>query len=226
MYISAIFLISDKDYLLHYTGTSPQQSRFMMLDVNENDCIQLSIWYAQPWRLDVYHDDQYILPANARHVGDVGTIVYDPPPVGEPDKFKPSAATCADVSGSNFYDREAGVLTILIKGPKPVRIVTVDSVIVSLQFPPMSLEEFFGENIIMNLAAFLDIDPKFVRITDITRESTGDKRRRRAVDENIVGATIEVSNPPGNLCQGHLDYWWYFMFIISKGHNLRLNQIV
>lgn len=226
MYINAIFLISDKDYLLHYTGTSPQQSRFMMLDVNENDCIQLSIWYAQPWRLDVYHDDQYILPANARHVGDVGTIVYDPPPVGEPDKFKPSAATCADVSGSNFYDREAGVLTILIKGPKPVRIVTVDSVIVSLQFPPMSLEEFFGENIIMNLAAFLDIDPKFVRITDITRESTGDKRRRRAVDENIVGATIEVSNPPGNLCQGHLDYWWYFMFIISKGHNLRLNQIV
>lgn len=194
----------------------------MMLDVNENDCIQLSIWYAQPWRLDVYHEDQYILPANARHVGDVGTIVYDPPPVGEPDKFKPSAATCADVSGSNFFDRVAGVLTILIKGPKPVRIVTMDSVIVSLQFPPMSLEEFFGENIIMNIAAFLDIDPKFVRVTDITRESTGDKRKRRAVDENIVGATIEVSNPPGKLSQGHIYIKGgiFYKFIILKGHNL------
>lgn len=89
----------------------------------------------------------------------------------------------------------------------------MDSVIVSLQFPAMSLEEFFGENIIMNIAAFLDIDPKFVRVTDITRESTGDKRKRRAVDENIVGATIEVSNPPGKLSQGYIYYRRYILFV-------------
>ncbi|XP_061164553.1 fibrocystin-L-like [Saccostrea echinata] len=186
----------NQNYLLHYTGTSPQNSRFMMLDVEQNDCIQLSIWYSQPWRLDVYHENVYIMPKNARHVGDMNTIVYDPPPVGEPDKFKPSAATCVDKSGSNFYDRDAGVLTILIKGPKPVSIVTVDSIIVSFQFPPMTLDEFYGKNIIMNLAAFLDIDPNFVRITDIQRE-TQERRRRRNANENIEGATIEISNPPG-----------------------------
>ncbi|XP_062600839.1 fibrocystin-L-like [Saccostrea cucullata] len=187
----------NENYLIHYTGTSPQNSRFMMLDVGQNDCIQLSIWYSQPWRLDVYHDNVYVMPKNARHVGDIKTIVYDPPPVGEPDKFKPSAATCVDNSGSNFYDRDAGILVLLIKGPKPVSIITVESVIVSFQFPAMTLDEFYGKNIIMNLAAFLDIDPNFVRVTDIQRE-TQNRRRRRNADENIEGATIEISNPPGS----------------------------
>lgn len=195
-----VICISDQEYLLHYTSTSPQHTRFMMLDVGENECIQLSIWYSQPWRLDVYHDDTYILPANARRIGQTDTIVYEPPPVGEPDKYKPSAATCSDVSGSNFYDIHAGTLTILIKGPKPVRVFTVTSVIVSFQFPSMPLDEFYGDNVAMNIAAFLNIDPKFVRVTSITRETTPAKRRRRQADENVVGATVEVSNPPGK-CQ-------------------------
>lgn len=201
MYIErmkVMICISGQEYLLHYTSTSPQHTRFMMLDIGQNECIQLSIWYSQPWRLDVYHDDTYILPANARRVeGKVDTLVYDPPPVGEPDKYKPSATTCSDASGSNFYDRSAGILTILLKGPKPVRVFTVDSVIVSFQFPSMSLDEFYGGNIVMHIAAFLDIDPKFVRITSITRETPTVKRRRRQADENIVGAAIDISNPPG-----------------------------
>jgi hypothetical protein len=167
----------------------------MMRDIGQDQCIQLSIWYSQPWRLDVYHDDTYRLPTNARPVGN--TIVYDPSPVGEPDKYKPSAATCSDVSGSNFYDRDTGVLTLLIKGPNPVRVVTVDSVIVSFQFPPMTLDDFYGAKIVMHITAFLDIDPKFVRITSISRETSTAVRRRREADENIVGATLDISNPPG-----------------------------
>lgn len=63
----------------------------------------------------------------------------------------------------------------------------------------MFLEEFFGENIIMNIVVFLDIDFKFVRVIDIIRESIGDKRKRRVVDENIVGVIIEISNLLGKL---------------------------
>lgn len=63
----------------------------------------------------------------------------------------------------------------------------------------MFLEEFFGENIIMNIVVFLDIDFKFVRVIDIIRENIGDKRKRRVVDENIVGVIIEVSNLLGKL---------------------------
>lgn len=51
----------------------------------------------------------------------------------------------------------------------------------------------------MNIVVFLDIDFKFVRVIDIIRESIGDKRKRRVVDENIVGVIIEVSNLLGKL---------------------------
>lgn len=63
----------------------------------------------------------------------------------------------------------------------------------------MFLEEFFGENIIMNIVVFLDIDFKFVRVIDIIRENIGNKRKRRVVDENIVGVIVEISNLLGKL---------------------------
>lgn len=170
-----------------------------MLDVNENVCIQFFIWYVQLWCLDVYYEDQYILFVNVRYVGDVGIIVYDFFLVGELDKFKFSVVICVDVFGLNFFDRVVGVFIILIKGLKLVRIVIMDLVIVFLQFFVMFLEEFFGENIIMNIVVFLDIDFKFVRVIDIIRESIGDKRKRRVVDENIVGVIIEISNLLGKL---------------------------
>lgn len=182
--------------MLHYTSVSPQKSRFFLLDANPNDCIVLSVWYSKPWRLDVYHDGNFILPPNARFEGAKKKYIVDPPPVGQPDYYKPNVTGCALKSGTSYFNRDTGIITLMIKGPAPVEIVTVKTVIVSFQLPAMPENEFYGENIIMNLASFLNIDASRVRITKIVRETSSVSGRRKRATGRITGVEIEISNPP------------------------------
>lgn len=50
-------------------------------------------------------------------------------------------------------------------------------VVVSLSLPPMTVDVFFGENIVNNLATFLGVPKEKIRIVDIIRED-GNRRRR------------------------------------------------
>lgn len=186
-----------KDYLLHYTSTSPQNSRFFLLNAKDTDCIVLSVWYSQPWRLDVYHDKVYVKPENVRFVNPGNRYIIDPPPVGQPDFFKPNVTGCQDVAGASYFDRDSGILTFNIRGSKPIEIKTVDVIIVSFQFPAMKETEFYGENIVMNIAAFCDIDPSRVRITNIVRETPSvGRRKKRSTSGDITGFSVEIGNPP------------------------------
>ena len=38
--------------------------RFLLLNAAPTDCVGLSIWKAQPHRLDVYVDGNYVMPTN------------------------------------------------------------------------------------------------------------------------------------------------------------------
>lgn len=186
-----------KDYLLHYTSTSPQNSRFFLLNAKDTDCIVLSVWYSQPWRLDVYHDKVYVKPENVRFVNPGNRYIIDPPPVGQPDFYKPNVTGCQDVAGASYFDRDSGILTFNIRGSKPIEIKTVDVIIVSFQFPAMKETDFYGENIVMNIAAFCDIDPSRVRITNIVRETPSvGRRKKRSTSGDITGFSVEIGNPP------------------------------
>jgi hypothetical protein len=61
---NGFFFLSDKWVKLMMTSTAPQRMRFMLLNAAPTDCVGLSIWKAQPYRLDVYVDGQYIMPTN------------------------------------------------------------------------------------------------------------------------------------------------------------------
>jgi hypothetical protein len=183
--------------LIHYTSVSPQKTRFFLLDAKANDCIILSIWYSQPWRLDVYHNGEFILPPNARFEGADKRYVTDPPPIGKPDYYKPNVTGCStQKSGLSYFDRDSGIITLMIKGPSPVEIVTMKTVMVSFQIPAMSEAEFYGKNIVMNLAAFLNVDASRVRITKIVRETPSSSGRRKRAAGKVTGVEIEISNPP------------------------------
>lgn len=54
--------------------------------------------------------------------------------------------------------------------------------------------EFYGENIIMNLVFFFNIDVSRVRITKIVREILLVSGRRKRVIGRIIGVEIEISN--------------------------------
>ena len=87
-------------------------------------------------------------------------------------------------------------MTFNLRGSKPIDIKTVDVIIVSFQFPAMKEADFYGESIVMNIAAFCDIDPSRVRITNIVRETASAGRRRKRSVGDITGFSVEIGNPP------------------------------
>ena len=58
---------------------------------------------------------------------------------------------------------------------------------------PISVDEFFEENLVENLAALLGIDKSMIRVMNVI-SAGGAARRRRAVDNMFV--EVEISDPP------------------------------
>ena len=56
----------------------------------------------------------------------------------------------------------------------------------------MTVDDFFGENLVSNLATFLGIPSDKIKVAQATRES----RRRLLTD--TVDFIVEISNPPSN----------------------------
>ena len=54
----------------------------------------------------------------------------------------------------------------------------------------VSIDDFFKENIIQNIAALLGIDNSRIRIMDVI--SAGGKRKRRSAEEQVV-ITVRIS---------------------------------
>lgn len=59
----------------------------------------------------------------------------------------------------------------------------------------MTEDEFFGDQLVNNLAVFLKVPPGMIRITNIVRENSGARRRRRATGLTVE---VEIKQPPTN----------------------------
>jgi hypothetical protein len=71
-------------------------------------------------------------------------------------------------------------------------VITIESVIVTFGLPDLTVDEFFGENIVENLATFLNIPYDKVKIMSVTSE-TSLTRRKRSTGSGI-SVVIEVGN--------------------------------
>ena len=58
-------------------------------------------------------------------------------------------------NGANFFDVVNQLLYVTIRGSEPVDIETVPAVIVAFNFPAVSVDDFFEENLISNLALYV-----------------------------------------------------------------------
>ena len=96
-------------------------------------------------------------------------------------------------SGTNYFDRSRGEVILIVKGDEAVDVISQDTVIVSFGIPALTSKEFFSEDIVENLAAFLDIPLTKVRIVNIVKEH-GNKRRKRS--ENDATIVLEIGNEP------------------------------
>ena len=172
---------------MHFTGTTPQHLRLHLLNSIPSQAIVLAVFYSQSWRLDVHVNDVYILPTNG--VRDASNRVVLTAPTS-PGQYVPDVTTAQ--TGVNYFNRDTGLLHVAVRGPTPVDIVTTPLIVVSFSLPAMTEDEFFGENIVANLALFLNVPADKIRIASSVRQTN--RRRRQA---GSVLLSLEIGNAPG-----------------------------
>ena len=185
---------------LHYTvaltSTNPQDFSFHLLNSDPNQCIVVGIVYTNPQRLDVYmvqgNEDVYVPPNNAMLVNGNLEYMSGNPDEGE-EQFIP---TVNQIAGSNFYSRSTKQLYIAIKGSTPYKIITKPVIMLSLDIS-VSVMDFFNDTfLVRNLALLLDIPQDRIRIVNVVREGSIQRRRRQAEEVEMQTIEIEIGDPP------------------------------
>ncbi|KAJ8026136.1 Fibrocystin-L [Holothuria leucospilota] len=177
-------------YELHFTGTTPQKLRYHLLNANDTQSVVVSTYYSNPQRFDVYVNGTYITPTNG--VTENGFFTWKEPEADKTNSDYYSSLNSGDL-GSNFFDRDLGQLFVLIRGPTVIEVVTTSIIMVTFGIPAVEVDKFFEENLVQNLASFLDIPPSKIRVVKIISEDSA-RRSRRSAEE--VHVEVEIGNQP------------------------------
>ncbi|KAF4073782.1 hypothetical protein AMELA_G00247290 [Ameiurus melas] len=181
---------TNKSFDIFFTGVSPQKLRLMMLNAAPTETVKVAVFYSKPQRLDVYVNDQLVAPNNAQwNMNKTDYTLLKP---AYPEQYIP---TLNGTHGSNFFDPDYKMLHVLLRGSTPVQISMASVLFVSFNLPAMTEEEFFGDQLVNNLALFLKVPPSMIRITKIVREGGGARRRRSATGLTVE---VEIKQPPTN----------------------------
>lgn len=179
---------TDHAFDVFFSGVSPQKLRLMMLNAAPADSVMVSVFYSKPQRLDVYVDNKLVAPTNAQWNSDNTDYTLMKPMT--PGQYVPKMNGTA---GSNFFDAVNKMLKVIVKGQKPVEIRTSPVLFLSFDLPAMTEEEFFGDNLVNNLAVFLKVPANMIRITKIVRADSGARRRKRSSGLTVE---VEIKKPP------------------------------
>ncbi|XP_069478237.1 fibrocystin-L-like [Ambystoma mexicanum] len=178
----------NKSFEIYFSSTSPQKLRLRLLNADDSKAVRVAIFYASPQRLDVYANQVLVSPTNADWTSQNTDYTLLEP--SYPGQYLPSLTS--SVAGENFFDSEYKMMYVLLRGSTPVEIRTTPKLVIAFNLPPMTVDEFFGPNLVNNLAAFLKIPSSKIRITKIIRES----RRRRRRSTGQMSVLVEIADPP------------------------------
>uniref|UniRef100_A0A7N4NVE6 Fibrocystin-L n=1 Tax=Sarcophilus harrisii TaxID=9305 RepID=A0A7N4NVE6_SARHA len=185
----------NKSYEIYFTGTSPQNLRLMLLNVEQNKAVRVAIFFSTLQRLDVYVNNSLVCPKNTvwNHQQKDCEFNIHLPTRG----YLPSPNSA--VSGENYFDRTYQMLYLLVKGSTPVEVHTTAVLFISFKLPAMTEDHFYSSrNLVRNLASFLKIPANKIRITKIIREN-GRRKKRMAV----INIELEIGEPPTQILSNH-----------------------
>uniref|UniRef100_A0A8C8ZFE9 Fibrocystin-L n=1 Tax=Prolemur simus TaxID=1328070 RepID=A0A8C8ZFE9_PROSS len=178
----------NKSYEVYFTGTSPQNLRLMLLNVDHNKAVVVGIFFSTLQRLDVYVNNSLVCPKttiwNAQQkYCELNKRLYT-------EQFLPNLDST--VLGENYFDRTYQMLYLLVKGTIPVEIHTATVIFVSFQLPTVTEDDFYSShNLVRNLALFLKIPSDKIRISKIVRGKS--LRRKRSMG---LAIELEIGDPP------------------------------
>ncbi|XP_031760464.1 fibrocystin-L [Xenopus tropicalis] len=195
---------TNKSFDIYFTSTSPQSLRLILLNTNSSKAVRVGIFYSNPQRLDVYVNNSYVLPTNG-YVQSNGDILFKAP--SYTGQYTPQLSS--NVDGENYFDNDYKMLYILVRGSTPVVVRTSPLIIVSFNLPAMTEDQFYGANLVTNLALFLKIPVQKIRITKIIAE--GSRRRKRAAGGLTV--SVQIADRPGQLTNSTNGTGTYIIFL-------------
>lgn len=111
----------------------------------------------------------------------------------------------SDMLGTNFFDQDYKMLKVIVRGSQPVEVRTSPLLVIAFELPAMTEDEFFGDNLVQNLAAFLNIPPEMIRITQIIPGDAGARRRKRSTGLKVE---VEIKKPPVQQKSNSTDGMW------------------
>uniref|UniRef100_A0A8C5R062 PKHD1 like 1 n=1 Tax=Leptobrachium leishanense TaxID=445787 RepID=A0A8C5R062_9ANUR len=177
-----------KSFDVFFTSTSPQKLKLTLLNCDDSKAVRVAIYFSNPQRLDVYANNVYIYPTNVQFAGAGTDFTLKPPTY--PGQYLPQFTSTG--LGENYFDRDYNMLYIMVRGSSPVVIRTSPLIVISFNLPAMTVDQFYGENLVRNLALFLKIPANKIRVTKIIAE--GGHRRRRAA--GALSVEVEIADPP------------------------------
>ena len=177
------------EYTIGLTSTNPQRMALHLLHTDNAQKIVVGVINTNPQRLDVYINEEYIIPNNAVRDSQTGNLMYMERDPAIPDQYRP---TVTDTAGSNYYDRDFKRLYITLDGSR-LTIITTPVIQVSLTLA-VTADEFFGPRLVQNLAFLLGIDESRIRIVNVVRETV--RRKRQTDGETGTMIEFEIGEPP------------------------------
>ena len=79
-----------------------------------------------------------------------------------------------------FISQSQNTLHVLVRGPTAVNIVTSPLIVIGFDLPAMTVDDFYGANLIFNLATFLGIPASKIKVAKAVSE-VRNRRKRDAV---------------------------------------------
>ncbi|XP_065804470.1 fibrocystin-L [Labrus bergylta] len=171
-----------------FSSTSPQKLRLMMLNAHPSESVMVSVFYSKPQRMDVYSDNNLIAPTNAEWNSDKTDYELKKPLYA--GQYVPQLNA---TKGANFFDLENQMVQVVLRGSDPAEIRISPILFLSFDLPTLTEDEFFGENLVRNLAAFLKIPSTMIRVTNIIREDGGARRKKRSTGLKVE---VQIKKPP------------------------------
>uniref|UniRef100_H3CIT3 PKHD1 like 1, tandem duplicate 1 n=1 Tax=Tetraodon nigroviridis TaxID=99883 RepID=H3CIT3_TETNG len=205
-------IATNHSFDIFFSSVSPQKLRLMMLHADPAESILVSVFYSNPQRLDVYTDNVLVAPTNAEwNAANTDYTLRKPSYSGQ---YVPQLS---DALGTNFFDQDYKMLKVLVRGSQPVEIRTSPLLVIAFELPAMTEDEFFGDNLVQNLAAFLKIPPDMIRITKIIPENAGARRRKRSTSLKVE---VEIKKLPVQQMSNSTDNEEDFTLLKSLADNL------
>ncbi|CAH8562789.1 unnamed protein product [Schistosoma turkestanicum] len=180
-----------KNFVLYMTSTPPQELRLRLPQAEPDYAVRLGIDYFTAGRLDIYVNGVYVKAKNAVTNNLGQTVLQEPKTL---DEFMPNVLT--DPVGTNYFDDSSQMLYVIIKGEDIITVKLSQLVKVSFGLPAMTIDQFYGSEVVNNLANYLGIPAKNIRIVKVVSESSAASGRRRRRSVSGVFVELEISTPP------------------------------